>query len=356
MAIKLNKTVNEDCINISSLKGETLKYSLLLGTIDSKIEQISILSAFHFYSEDVEYICKNESNIIKNLEKMLPYNITILGILVYSKDTHSQLIDQINHYKEHFPRMILTGYVQDKMLFLFSGASHKSAKYTYHDFQDTYRNTITFIHTIEFETSQEIAKNPEKLKKSFLNQLKDTWSQTTFKNDKKEKVGQISQKKDYLERIIEISIPCERKKLDSKTKKGNIFLAFDVHGCFYPLKSEFELTLTDISNSILQSLIKDLVIKLQRAGFDKQTSRLDSPKKIEVRTDTFILNTYYSEYYPSKYEYQFCEKLVDHAIILAKLNKKTEARILLGDLIQYFKKFDEIEKVKKLTKRILELS
>ncbi|MHA1211141.1 MAG: hypothetical protein ACTSSH_01655, partial [Candidatus Heimdallarchaeota archaeon] len=208
-------------------------------------------------------------------------------------------------------------------------------------------NLLNFIHTIEFETSEEILSNINELKKSIFSGIDLYWDRSVFSKNDSMKLSEIQSSKSPLDRIVEITIPSEDKKLPSKTEGGKVFLAFDLHMNLFVPKSLRNKQIKEIKQILKQALKRDL---------HKEINRLIAPNKIPMKFFGLELNAYLSKDNPSKFELDLCNNLIFHTTIMASVGKDLQARIFLRDLAAYYHTLKDEEKQLELGKLVVKFS
>jgi hypothetical protein len=217
-------------------------------------------------------------------------------------------------------------------------------------------NLLNFIHTMEFETSDELLDNQMELKKKSFSSIDTLWDKITFNKDEKVSLNTFQAAKSPLDKIIEVSVPCEDKQLSSKTEEGNVFLAFDLHMNFFVSEAMKNKKLLELKSLLNEVLKQDLLVKLQRAVFDDRINRLVLPAKIPLKFFGIELNGYLLKDNPSKFEYDLCSTLIKHTEICALIGQELQARIFLRDLNEYYRILDDKEKQKEVSDLITRLS
>jgi hypothetical protein len=321
-------------------QADSVGISVLIGSSDAEMQQVSVLSAVHFLKESSkDHLLEDQDfwSCIKSFKSMLPFGLNIIGLALYSEESSHEL-------ESNFLRGISADFlVRIQALkidyYQLTKDGFKSIKAD--SLEIPARNLLTFIYTLEFETTNRVLENQAEMKKAIFRGLDFNWDHASFNKKSDTKLSDFLILKNPLDRIIEVQIPCEEKDLSSATKEGNVFLAFDLHINCYLVLSQLQKQLNEILDFVYLGLKHDLHIKLQRSTYDEVTKRLVAPMKVPIRLDSLILNGYLSLEATSIYEYEMCVKLVDHAKIISKLSKDKEARILLTDLYDYFNRFDE---------------
>ncbi|NHJ46371.1 MAG: hypothetical protein FK733_01165 [Asgard group archaeon] len=317
--------------------GSDVSCSILIGTIDSTINEVAVLSAIHYPRIDDQKNIKLVMEELMTLKSMLPYNLNVIGLAFYNEDKPSKLAQDIL-------KMIKANFlvnVQQLTIDYYQITDEKITSLKAQTYEIPIENHLSFIHTIEFETSDDVLDNQTKMKKEIFSGLDLNWDKACFSHSTSKPIEEIQLAKNPIDRIIEIQIPCEDKNLSTSTSEGNVFLAFDLHINYYVKKSQKSKQLQEIIDDIYAALKQDIRIKLQRSVFDDKIKRLVSPMKVPIYIDSIELNGYLSLDATSKYEFELCKKLITHATIIDKLGKLKEARILFNCLIDYFKHFND---------------
>ncbi len=339
-----------------------VKFSILLGTIDSEIKEVTIFSSIHYKRENPKEdprisLDNNEIDEILALNYMLPYNLDIIGLAFYYEDEISDFtLQTLAKHTSKIPTLKFIINVKKIAIDYYQISTEKIIKIKANTLDIPFQNLIKFIFTMEFETTNNVLSEQDEFKKVLFDGINLYWDKVTFNLNGSTKLQNIQLAKSPIDRIIEIQIPCEEKNLSSATKEGNVFLAYDLHINFYVKKSQRTKQIMEITDQLNKALKRDLQVKLQRSYYDENIKRLITPRKIPINCCTIELNGYLSKEVTSKHEYNLCLKLIEHAIIVAKLGNLVQARILLRDLLNYFKELDEKQKMKKIHDLIKKLS
>ncbi|NHJ86943.1 MAG: hypothetical protein FK734_15885 [Asgard group archaeon] len=361
MVLKIDEKLLAELQQICNKKDTNIKFSVLIGTKDVQKNDVMIFSAVHFprQKEDNDSFLLNddELNQLEALGIMLPYLVEILGIVYYCEEgiTENTMKCLAENLQESNQITILIT-VNHKDINYYFISQESIVKIKAETYSQTKLNLLTFIETIEFEIDIDILDDQSELKKQVLSNLDVFRDKIEFNKNQLETIDQLQKNKSPLDRIIEISIPCELKKLGNKTEKGKLFLAYDLHINIYPKESILNNKLIEIKDLIHNAFQQDLVVKIQRAYFDNRLKRFVVPSKVPLRLFGLQLNAYTSPKLQSNYEYQLCDSLYLHSKIKAELDEKMEARIFLHDLIEYYKLIKDEDKIKEITKTILALS
>ncbi|NHK29843.1 MAG: hypothetical protein FK730_00730 [Asgard group archaeon] len=343
-------------------QNEEVKFSILLGTIDTEIKEVTIISAIHYPKDNPKEktkisLTENEVNEIIALNYMLPYNLDIIGLVFYYENEISDFtLQTLAKNTSKIPTLKFIINVKKIIIDYYQISPEKITKIKANTMEIPMQNLLKFIFTMEFETADTVLTEQNKLKKALFDGLDQYWDKVTFNLDQTTKLHDIQLAKSPIDRIIEIQIPCEEKNLSSATKKGNVFFAYDLHINFYVKKSHHSNKLSEITGQLNKALKRDLQVKLQRSFFDENIKRLITPEKIPINCCALELNGYLSKVVTSKYEFNICTRLIEHANIIAKLGNLVQARILLRDLLIYFKELDNESLQLKIQELIKQLS
>ena len=345
---------------ISELEENKNLVSILLGTIDTENNEVIALSAFHFLNknkETIELLDDDTINQIKALNKTIPYPMKSLGIVLYnSEELTSDILIELSNKLVELKQMVTIVNVKKSNFNYFSVSKENSSKLKVEQKDIGIENTLSVIHTIEFETKKEILTENIKLKESFVGGLNALWDKVTYNQSENTTIEEIIAEKRFLDRIVEINIPCDEKKLSSKTKSGNVFLAFDLHMNIYPQKNFKSKKLVDLKKFFNSALTQDLIVKLQRSYFDQELKSMIPPSKKRIRFYGLELNSYLSKKNPSKHEFELMNHLINHAKIMCKIGIGFPSRNLLLDLNEYFAVFQDKEKMSKIYEIMQEFS
>lgn len=355
---KLLNQLRMICLNYD----EEVKFSILLGTIDSELKEVTVFSVIHYPKDNPKEITKisladEEINEILALNYMLPYDLEIIGLAFnFENEISDFTLQTLAKITSKIPALKFIVNVQKIAIDYYQISPEKIIKIKANTLEIPVQNLLKFIFTMEFETAVNVLTDQSKLKKTLFDGLDLNWDKITFNFDQSTKLLDIQLAKSPIDRIVEIQIPCEEKKLSSVTKKGNVFLAYDLHINFYVKKSQRSKQLSEITDQLNKALKRDLQVKLQRSYYNKNIKRLITPRKIPLICCSIELNGYLSKEVTSKHEYNFCTKLVNHANLVAKLGNFVQARILLRDLLNYFKELDDKPQQLKIQDLMLQLS
>ncbi|MHA1442005.1 MAG: hypothetical protein ACTSPK_09105 [Candidatus Heimdallarchaeota archaeon] len=358
MAVLIDSELQKHLKNIPSLSlKEKPCISALLGTADIEKNEVELLSVVHFppCSEEPNgsVIPDTVLNQLKSLAFTLPYSMHIVGFVFYlDEEISSFTLQQIATKSEDIGKILTIGCVQNNNLNFYSVSKDKPQKLKVQDKKLKINRLVSLIHTIEFETSDEILKDVTAIKKATLDNLNEHWDIITLNKKSDVLFSSIVAENSQLSRIIEINVPCDDKKLTPQTKKGNIFVALDLHVNLYPMDSQKNKKLIELHSLFNKALTQDLIIKMQRAGFDEEKQILVPPQKIPLKFFNLELNTYLTKTKPSKFEYDLCTSLIYHAKVMAKAGNELQARVLLRDLGDYFRELEDEEKLLELGKTI----
>ncbi|NHJ84543.1 MAG: hypothetical protein FK734_03725 [Asgard group archaeon] len=362
MALIIDNKLMAQIKSINLEKDNKVKFSVLLGSIDTENSEISIINAIHFPSNDNNSInelklSEDEINQLKSLQYMLPYQLEILGLVFYlEEEVNFETLKELAITVEEIPTLKFIINIQKTEINFYQLSDKKPIKITAQMKEIEFSNPLKFLYTMEFETSSKVLGNPKELKRTLFEGLDYLWDKIDFSKNSASSLLKLQKEKNSLDRTIEITIPSEEKHLKSKTETGKVFLALDLHiNIFIPVTMGNK-TLSDIQDILNKALKQDLVIKLQRSIFDKEIHRLITPGKIPMDFFGIELNAYLLKENPSKYEYQLCSNLIFHAKKMAQLNEGKQARIFIRDLVTYYQILEDTEKQIELGKLITELS
>jgi hypothetical protein len=361
MALIMNDLLLNQLKTISLEHSDKTKFSILIGTQGSE-NKLTAYTVMHFskpterksslvFPSDVEF------NQLKALKFMLPFNLNIIGIVFYTEEEISEFNLKILKDKENeLPALKVVANVGKKDIFYYYISAKKPIKLEAQDLDLPVNNLLNFIHTLEFETSDEILTRQTELKEKSFSSIDILWDKITFNKDEYTDLKSLQAARSQLDKIIEILVPCEDKELSSKTEEGNVFLAFDLHMNYFVSEAVKNKKLHDIKEQLNTVLKQDLLIKLQRAVFDENIKRLILPAKIPLKFFGLELNAYLLKDNPSQFEYDLCLSLIKHAEISASIGFELQARILLKDLNEYFQILDDKEKQKEISELLTKLS
>jgi len=364
VALIINESLLNDLRTLCLEHSKDLRFSLLLGTIEPERKSVTILSAVHFVNAE-ETAAKKQGFMLTNEELselqafkyMLPFNLEIVGLVVYQLEEQAPaLLPVINQQiaETKLAQFLVTvGLVAINYYQITPTAPRKISAQT-----TTFppSNLLRFIYTLEFETAASVLESQESLKKALYDGIDLYWDKITFNKGANCRLAELEREKRVLDRVIEIQVPCEVKGLGSKTKEGNVFLAIDLHMNFFVTESLKSKSLHEISRELNAAMKQDIMIKLQRAKYDRKIKRLITPEKIPMKFFGFELNGYLSKDNPSRYEYNLCLKLIAHAKLMAALGHTLEARLFLRDMIEYFKVLGKATEIERLTTLLQQLS
>jgi len=346
-------------IPLSKLEPE-LGVSALLGTVDVAKNEVEILSSIHFpkiaEKPNGSIIPDGVLNQLKSLNYILPYSLQIVGLVFHLEEEISSFtLQKIATQIEGLSKILTIGCVHNKSMNYYSVSKDKPQKLKVQNKKLKIEKLVSLIHTIEFETSKEILKDISEIKKTMLSNLNEYWGSITLNKDSNSEFISIVTEISQLSRIIEVTVPCDDKKLTPQTKKGNVFMAFDLHINLYPLKSQMKKKLSELYPIFNNALTQDLIIKLQRSVFDEVNEVLIPPQKIPLKFSGLELNTYLANNNPSKFEYDLCTSLIYHAKVIAGSGNDLQARMLLRDLKIYFHELGDKEKMQQIDETISEI-
>ncbi|MHA1125797.1 MAG: hypothetical protein ACTSO7_05380 [Candidatus Heimdallarchaeota archaeon] len=354
MAVIIDSDLKKHLKNIPSLALEEEPcVSALLGTVDIEKNEVELLSVVHFPKCSDEpngsILPDSVHNQLKSLNFTLPYSMHIVGLVFYLKDEISSFtLQKIASQLESMGKILTIGCVQIDSVNFYTVSKDKPQKLKVQDKKLKIDRLASLIHTIEFETSNDVLKDLIKIKKATLDNLNEHWDIITLNKKSDVPFKNIIAENSQLSRIIEISVPCDDKKLAPQTKKGNVFIALDLHVNLYPTNSQKNKTLAELHTLFNKALTQDLMIKMQRATFDEDKEILVPPQKIPLKFFNFELNAYLAKKNPSKFEYDLCSSLIYHAKVMAIAGNSLQARVLLRDLGAYFSELEDEEKLKLL--------
>lgn len=358
MAVIIDSELQKHLKNIPSLELKKKPgITALIGTVDIEKNEVELLSAVHFPKRkdkpNGSVIPDSILNQLKSLNYTLPYSMYIVGLVFYLEEEISAFtLQEITSKLNGISKILTIGCVHNNNLNFYSVSKDKPQKLKVQDKKLKIDRLVSLIHTIEFETSKEILKDITKIKKATIDNLNKHWDIITLNKKSETLFGSIAHENSQLSRIIEINVPCDNKKLTPQTKKGNVFLALDLHINLYPVNLQKNKKLSELHPLFNKALTQDLMIKMQRAVFDKDEEILVTPQKIPLKFFNLELNTYLAKDKPSKFEYDLCSSLIYHAKIMAKAGSELQARVLLRDLSVYFSELKDEEKLEKLGKTI----
>ncbi|HUT81871.1 MAG TPA: hypothetical protein VMZ29_11765 [Candidatus Bathyarchaeia archaeon] len=362
MTLVIDNILLDQMRNICLEKDNKVKFSILLGTIDSEFNEITLLKAVHFPLEDVISkmdltISEDEISQLKSLQFMLPYMLEIIGLVYYIEgEINFDNLKELTTKVKEIPSLKFLVNVQKSEINYYQLSENKPIKITAQAKDFELPNLLKFIYTMEFETSKKVLENQKELKKSLFDGLDLLWDKIVFSRDNSNTLNSLQQAKNSLDRTIEITIPCEEKHLTSKTEIGKVFLALDLHMNVFISRQLGYKKLSEIKDLLNKALKRDLIVKLQRSIYDKEIHRLIAPGKILLNFFGIELNAYLLKDNPSKYEYQLCDKLIFHAKKMAVLNETKQARIFIRDLVVYYQTLNDESKQLELGKLIVDLS
>jgi hypothetical protein len=329
----------------------------LIGSLNISTNDIEVISAIHLPISSAIVNDKLSQGIVTQLlalQYMLPYQLEIVGLAVY--DTAPETIDFSELIKEQkLNKIIFIAKVTEEDISCFrltettKSLKHNVATIPIH-------NQLSFVHTMEFETSEENLKDLVAFRQTMYDGLHELWDKITFSKDQNITVSELLASKSPIDRIIEVIIPCEEKDIAQQSASGQRFLAFDLHMNVYPTKDNIKQKLVDLKDILNKALTRDLLVKLQRAVIDTEKVQILAPRKIPINYDKIQLTAYSSKDKQSKNEYEICSNLIKHAEVLGSIGYALTARILLRDLRNYFLELKDEEKVKQIDSLVLELS
>lgn len=360
MSLLMNDSMLNQLKAIRSEQTDKTKFSILIGTLDPKDNEATAYTVIHFSKPKERkssplFPSNDEFNQLKALKFMLPFNLNIIGIVFYTDEEITEFNLKTLTEKD-LPTLQIVVYVGEEDILYYYISDKKPVKLKAHAFDLQLNNLLKFIHTLEFETSNNILSNQMELKKKSFSSIDTLWDKIAFNKDENTDLKSIQKMKSPLDKIIEISVPCEDKQLSSKTEEGNVFLAFDLHMNYFVSNALRVKKLLELKEQLNAVMKQDLQIKLQRAVFDENIKRLILPAKIPLKFFGMELNAYLLKDNPSKFEYDLCLSLMKHAEISALLGSDLQARILLRDLNEYFRILDDKEKQKEISALLLRLS
>jgi len=338
------------------------KFSILIGTLESEYNDVTAYSAIHFPKYDDSnssalFLSDDEINQFKALKFMLPFNLEIIGIAFYTDEEITEFtMKSLTAKVKELPTLKIVVNVGQVEILYYQISDTKPVKIKAQTTDLQINNLLNFIHTMEFETSDSILTNQLEIKKISFSEIDNLWDKITFSKDENVSLKSLQTTKSPLDKIIEILVPCEEKQLSSKTAEGNVFLAFDLHMNFFITNTLRNKKLLEIKDQLNIVMKQDLLVKLQRAVFDKNIKRLIIPAKIPLKFFGFELNAYLLKDNPSKFEFNLCLSLIKHAEISALIGNDLQARIFLRDLNEYFRILDDKEKQKEISELITKLS
>ena len=338
MVIIIDTNLSKHLKELNIKKRTELKKSILIGSRNITENKLSIFSVVHFKKTDENEltsltISDEELNQFKTLKYMLPYLLEIVGIIFYTDKeiTDFTIKSCCNKLLTICPITLILIQLPEKTIY-YQIINNKLQEIKIQEESISIENMLSFIYTLEFEAPNEVLKNQSELKKTLYSGIDLHWDKTQFNVNENNSIITLQMKKNPIERIIELMIPSEDKKLTNKTETGKIFLAYDLHMNFYIPTDIKSKKLNEIKPIIKDALKQDLLIKLQRSTFDENDKRLKTPDKISLKFFGIELNTYLSKENPSKYEYDLCNSLIKHADIMALFGFTLQSRILLRDL------------------------
>ena len=364
LSLVINEPLLNDLRTICLEHSKDLRFSILLGTIEPERKEVTVLTAVHFRTtegttakEQSIIPTKEELSEIQAFKYMLPFNLEVVGLAVYQLEEQSPtLLPEINRQiaESKFAQFLVTVGLVAINYYQITPTTPRTIAAQTRAFSPS--NLLRFIYTLEFETAASVLESQESLKKALYDGIDLYWDEITFNKDAHSRLADLEREKRILDRVIEIQVPCEVKKLDSKTKEGNVFLALDLHINFLVTESLKSRALTEISKELNAAMKQDIMIKLQRAKYDRKIKRLITPQKIPLKFFGFELNGYLSKDNPSKYEYNLCLKLIDHAQLMAELGHTLKARLFLRDLIEYFQILGDQKVIERIMSLIQQMS
>lgn len=362
MALIMNDSLLNQLKAIRFEHTNKTKFSILIGTLEPKNNDITAYSVVHFSKLNernslLMFPSDDEFNQFIALKFMLPFNLNIIGLVFYSAEEITEFnMKSLTKKAKELPalKVVVNVGEEDIIYYQISDKIPVKLKAQAPDLQ--LNNLLNFIHTMEFETSDEILNNHMDLKKKSFFSIDFLWDKIIFNKEENIDLKSLQSMKSPLDKIIEISVPCEDKQLSSKTEEGNVFLAFDLHMNFFVTNYLRNKTLREIKVQLNAVLKQDLLIKLQRAVFDENMKRLILPAKIPLKFFGMELNAYLLKDNPSKYEYNLCSSLIKHAEIIALIGYELQARVFLRDLNEYFCILGDKEKQKEISELITKLS
>ncbi|MBN1329685.1 MAG: hypothetical protein JXA54_09450 [Candidatus Heimdallarchaeota archaeon] len=361
MALVISNKLLEQMKKFFLEKDDKVNFSVLLGTIDTELNEITILKAIHFPIQKntrLNLVLPNDVlNQLKSLQFMLPYMLEIIGLAYYIDEEISfENIMELAASIKELPTLKFLVNVQKLEIKFYQISEEKPIKITANTKDFDHVNLLKFIYTMEFETSNKVLENQNELKKSLLDGLDLLWDKITFSKDSKSSLYALQQMKNSLDRTIEITIPYEEKHLSVKTGIGKAFLALDLHMNLFLSKSLQDKKLIEIKELLNKALKRDLIVKLQRSVYDKKIQRLITPAKIPMSFFDIELTAYLLNDNPSKYEYQLCNNLIFHARKMAEIGDAKLARIFIRDLVLYYQILNDENKQLELGKLIVDLA
>ena len=362
MALIMNDSLLNQLKAIRLEHTNKTKFSVLIGTLDPENNDVTAYSVVHFARQNERnslpmFPSDDEFNQFVALKFMLPFNLNIIGLIFYSDEEITEFnMKSLTKKEKELPVLKVVVNVGQEDIFYYQISDKKPVKLKAQAPDLPLNNLLKFIHTMEFETSDEILSSQIELKKKSFSSIDFLWDKITFNKDETIDLKSFQSMKSPLDKIIEILVPCEDKQLSSKTEEGNVFLAFDLHMNFFVTSYMRNKTLRELKILLNDVLKQDLLVKLQRAVFDENIKRLILPAKISLKFFGMELNAYLLKDNPSKYEYNLCSSLIKHAEISALIGYELQARVFLRDLTEYFRILDDKEKQKEISKLITKLS
>ncbi len=362
MALIMNDSLLNQLKAIRLEHTNKTKFSVLIGTLDPENNDVTAYSVVHFARQNKRnslpmFPSDDEFNQFVALKFMLPFNLNIIGLIFYSDEEITEFnMKSLTKKEKELPVLKVVVNVGQEDIFYYQISDKKPVKLKAQALNLPLNNLLKFIHTMEFETSDEILSSQIELKKKSFSSIDFLWDKITFNKDENIDLKSFQSMKSPLDKIIEILVPCEDKQLSSKTEEGNVFLAFDLHMNFFVTSYMRNKTLRELKILLNDVLKQDLLVKLQRAVFDENIKRLILPAKISLKFFGMELNAYLLKDNPSKYEYNLCSSLIKHAEISALIGYELQARVFLRDLTEYFRILDDKEKQKEISELITKLS
>lgn len=361
MAIFFNQEIEQQLRRIfRKKKEEQIHFSVLIGNIDRENDEISIITAKHYLQSKNKKsglkVSQTELSFIQTLQKMLPVKLSVVGIMFFGKELTKTALKKAAKKLTKIRSLALLGNITRDSLVFYSTTKDDLPKLDVEIKEISKNKMIEFIHTVEVEIPEQMREEELELKKSLIAGLEEFWDKINFSKPKDTKIKRILKEKRAIDRIIEINVPCELKEFTTRTQPGMIFLAVDLHVHLYPNKGLMEKTLLDLKDLLKQGMIKDLSMKLQRASFDWEEKKINTPWKLPLSSFGLQLFVYPTKEKVSKYEYKTCSKLIEFAKFMASIDYRTPARILLRDLQKYFTKIGDEEKQQQIEKLILSIS
>ncbi|MBD3189305.1 MAG: hypothetical protein GF308_01605 [Candidatus Heimdallarchaeota archaeon] len=345
---------------IQKKKEKQIYFSVLIGSIDSENDQISLIAAKHYIQtkdkkSDLK-LSNKELLFIQTLQKMLPLKLSVVGVMFFTPEITKNELELIGRNIKKIKSLALLAHTTKDSLNIYSITKTELAKLDFEIREIPNNKMIEFIHTVEVEIPEQMKDEELELKKALITGLEKFWDKISFSKPKDTQIKTIFREERAIDRIIEINVPCELKDFASRTKPGMIFLAIDLHVHLYPNKGLMEKTLLDMKELLKQGMIKDLSMKLQRASFDWEEKEIVTPWKLPLSSFGLQLFVYPQKDKISKYEYETCSKFIEFAKFMASIDYQTPARVLLRDLQKYFQTIEDEEKEQQIDKLVLEVS